>query len=174
MKKILYLLIGVIISYLLYYFVAHNRGFLFKIPYAIVSIGSYLFFITSFSYKLKDKSYYNIVPQFVIIISIILAIVTYEFFDDYTFGTKQDQSAKLLNSKSIAIGKVLDVDHFSETTIKRKVIPEHWEVKYEFKDSTLKVFDGMFFMKTNPIYQIGDTLRIKYVKETPEINEHLK
>jgi hypothetical protein len=68
----------------------------------------------------------------------------------------------------------LEVEHFDAHTIKRKTIPEHWEIKYEFSDSTNQLFKGLYLTNTLPSRQVGDTLMVKYVKENPEINEQIK
>ena len=174
MKKILILIIGLLIAYPLFYFVAHNNGFFYKIPYGLVAFGTYFIFISGLTSRFKDKSYYSTISQFVLIVTIILTIVTYETFDELTFGSRDKQTSQLAKSQNRAIGKILEVEHFDSYEIKRKTIPEHWEIKYEFSDSTNQTFKGLYFTNTLPSRQVGDTLMVKYVKENPEINEQIK
>jgi hypothetical protein len=174
MKKILILLIGLLIAYPLYYYVAHNNGLLYKIPYGLVAFASYFLFFSGLTSRFKDKSYYDSLGKFTLIGSIIMTIVTYETFDKLTFGSNEEQTVMLAKSKNIAIGKIVEIEHFDAYRIKRKDISEHWEVKYEFTDSTNQIFKGLYLTNILPSRQIGDTLMVKYVKGNPEINEQLK
>ena len=105
MKKLLILIIGLLIAYPLFYFVAHNNGLLYKIPYGLVAFGTYFIFLSGLTSRFKDKSWYKTLSQFTLIVTIILSIVTYETFDKLTFGSREEQTDLLAKTKSKAIGK---------------------------------------------------------------------
>lgn len=173
MKKILVLLIGLAICYPLYYFVAHNNGILSKIPFAIVALVTWYLFITSIMSFLKEKSYYSSLSKLFLVLTIVLSIITYETFDRITFGSIGEQRQELEESKSFVNARVVGVEHFDPVKFKGKELPEHWEIKYEFEDSLKNTFSGTFNLPALPAFGIGDSVLVKYVKDTPEVNKRV-
>jgi hypothetical protein len=170
MKRILLFVVGLVISYPIFYYLAYNGSFIFKILFGIVGLGSWQILLGFITNKFKDSTFLSVISQFVFIISIALTVVTYETFHDLTFGTHKEQEKQLANSNCVAKGTIVDIEHYSETTIRTNTIPEYWEIKYAFNDSNNQVFEGLEVSKVFPIKQVGDTLNIRYVKENPKIN----
>ncbi len=177
MKKFLILVIGLAASYPIFYFLAYNGNYIFKIIFGLVAGGSWFIFLYGLTSLLKNKSYYeelsSMLTKLTLVVSLILAIVSYETFEELTFGSKKDQSEALSKSNSVAIAKITEVEHFSAKRIRRKDYPEYWEVKYQFSDANNKPYTGIYRSMNFPTNEIGDTITVKYVKETPEINEQL-
>jgi predicted ABC-type exoprotein transport system permease subunit len=177
MKKLTVLIIGLALSYPIYYFLAHNGNFIFKLLFGLVAGGAWFTVLSSLLALLKNKSYYSQISatfsQLVLVLSIILAIITYETFDSLTYGSKEQQTKLLDATKTFAIAKVTDIEHFSAKTIKRKEIPEYWEITYEFEDTKDKKYSGQYTSKLLPTLIVGDTLKVKYVANNPEINKQV-
>ncbi|MBP6386906.1 MAG: hypothetical protein KA313_03490 [Pseudarcicella sp.] len=174
MKKISILLIGLLIAYPLFCYLGHNNGVLYKIPFVLVTFITFQVFISRLLSDYEDKSWHKSVSGFTIIVVILLTVATHETFEVITYGSREDQAMMLTKSKSFAVAKVLEVEHFDSFSIKNRDIPEHWEVKYEFRDVTNQTFKGIYRSNILPNRQVGDTLTVKYVKENPELNEQLK
>lgn len=172
MKKFTLPLIGLALSYPCFYFARHH-GFVAHIPFGLLAIGSWFLIVTTLGKKLESSSMYDLISKAFIFISIFLAIFTHEVFDRITYGSQDAQSEKLKASNTIAVGKISNIEHFDGFTIKRKNIPERWEIKYEFNDMNNKTYSGTINSKELPVYHVGDTLSIRYVKDDPEINELL-
>lgn len=170
MKKFIVPLAGLAVCYPLYYFVAHNNGILSKIPFTLVALISWYLLITNLMGFLKEKSYYSSLGKFFLALSIALSIITYGTFDRITFGSTEEQASRLEESSSFAVGKIVGIEYFSAVRIKRKDLPEHWEIKYQFQDSLKNTFTGTFNRTLEPALTVGDTLLIRYVKDNPEIN----
>jgi hypothetical protein len=174
MKKLPLLIVGLLISFAIFYFFANNGGFISKIIFAIVAVLSWLIFLFELTSSLQEKSYYKELSKFTFIGSIILAILSYETFQQLVFGgTASEQHGMLTKSSSLAIGKITEIEHYDGFSIKRKDMPEHWEIKYIFQDSTKNENKGIFNTNTENIskYKVGDILRIKYLGENPAVNE---
>jgi hypothetical protein len=174
MKRILLFVIGLVISYPIFYYLAYNGNFIFKILFGIIGLGSWQILLGFITNKFKDSTFQSVISQLVFVVSIALTVVTYETFHDLTFGTHNEQEKQLANSNCVAKGTIIDIEHYSETTIRTNTIPEYWELKYAFNDSTNQVFEGLDVSKIFPSKQVGDTLSIKYLKENPKINKIFK
>ena len=174
-KKLLLSAIGFFISYLIYRFFAHNGGLISKLIYGIPAAISWYIALNALIKRFEDYHFYNSLAQYSLILSIIGAILTYEFFDKITYGgTASDLHPELEKASSKSLAKITEIEYYSGFTVKRKNMPEHWEVKYEFKDSLNHIFKGIFNTTDTINFKVSDTLTIKYLKENPEINERVK
>ena len=145
MKKFLILVIGLAASYPIFYFLAYNGNYIFKIIFGLVAGGSWFIFLYGLSSLLKNKSYYEELSSMLTKLTLAVSL----------------------------IAKITEVEHFSAKRIRRKDYPEYWEVKYQFSDANNKPYTGIYRSMNFPTNEIGDTITVKYVKETPEINEQL-
>jgi uncharacterized membrane protein YeaQ/YmgE (transglycosylase-associated protein family) len=175
LKTLLIFAVGMIISYLIYHFFAHNGGLISKLIYGIPAAISWFIVINALIKRFEDYHFYNSLVQLSLIISIIGAILTYEFFDKITYGgTANDLHAKLEKTSAKSFAKITEIEYYPAFTVKRKDMPEHWEIKYEFRDSLNQVFKGIFNTRDTTNLRVSDTLTIKYLKENPEISERVK
>jgi uncharacterized membrane protein YeaQ/YmgE (transglycosylase-associated protein family) len=145
LKTLLIFAVGMFISYLIYHFFAHNGGLISKLIYGIPAAISWYIILNALIKRFEDYHFYDSLAQLSLILSIIGAILTYEFFDNITYGgTASDLHAKLEKSSTKTFAKITEIEYYPAFTVKRKNKPEHWEIKYEFRDSLNRVFNGIF------------------------------
>jgi len=173
MKKLLLSILGLIIAYFLYYYVARNHGIFGKIPFILTTFLSIWVLISEVVTRYKETPYGKSLGQFALVVTIFLTIVTYQTFDTYTLGSLEEQKALLDKSNSFAVGKILTMRHFDAQLVKKTFIPSRWEVEYEFNDKEQNSYSGLFIIPEFEHKKVGDTLMIKYVDTKPDINQPL-
>ena len=170
MKKVLFCMGGIIISYPLFYFIAYNNTFIYKIPFIIVVFISYYNLFFNFFIKLRYKPIYEFLTKLNLILTIILSILTYETFENLTFGLIEKQVNLLKKSEYKTVGKITSINYINSISLNGKKLPEYWEISYEFSDNYNHQFKGLFITKILPLKKIGDTIMVQYLEENPDVN----
>lgn len=171
MKRLLLFIPGLIISYLIFFFLAFNGGLLSKLFFGLVMGISYHVFLSQFTAKVKNPDLTKTVGQLLLAACVALTIGTYEAFSKYTFGTFEEQKTELTATGKITIGKVDNIEYYKSSIVKQKGIPEYWEIKYSFIDLHDDSYDGLYISKKLPWFRIADSLQIRYAPANPSINE---
>lgn len=174
-KKILvFQILGIGISYPIFYYLAHNGGLMYVALMGLF-IGIPMFLLLGkLFYGLREKPYYGQLGILKLILPILFTFLIYGAFDSLTFGSSEEQAEWLKQSKSFTKGKIYEVNYYTSTRVKRKTIPEHWEILYNFSDEKNEVFKGMKRSSVETKYKVGQEVKVHYVKDNPDINEMIE
>ena len=110
-KNIVFFVLGLIISYGIYYFVARNGNIVMKLLFGGVAAFSWWSLISPLLDKIKDASFYESVYKLALVLCFPLAVLTYEQFEKHTYGSIEEQRELLDTQSEIAVAHVTNITH---------------------------------------------------------------